>query len=201
MAKLDFTEINDEMERILGDAQTLIEKVKAMNQSDTKLLPILQGPYKWGNSSRKKLEGHYASTADSSQPAHPDLVKIVSRALSYGLMNMSVICVYRGKSEQNQAFIAEKSEKQFPDSIHNNIDEDGFVCAIDVAPYVNGKVCWNRGQCCIMVGLCLAAGKELLASGEVTHEVRSGANWDMDGEFLTDQKLDDIVHLELVKKD
>jgi len=191
MMQIDLTEVTEEITRII---EKKVEEINIQSEK-SKLLPILQGLYKWGDASRKKIEGHM-----TAPPAHPDLVKIVSRGLSYGVMDMSVIWVYRGQIAQDMAYDQHASTKKFPNSIHNNIDEEGYVCAIDVAPYVNGKVCWKREQCCVMAGLFLAAGKELLASGEISHEVRSGSNWDRDGKFLTDQKLDDIVHLELVPK-
>ena len=39
----------------------------------------------------------------------------------------------------------------------------------------------------------------LYKQGGITHKLRWGGNWDMDGEILIDQSFDDRPHVELIK--
>jgi hypothetical protein len=43
----------------------------------------------------------------------------------------------------------------------------------------------------------MAVAGILLNQGRITHELVSGLNWDSDGEIITDQKFQDLVHFEL----
>lgn len=137
--------------------------------------------YKWGKSSIRRME-----QLDNR------LIRVLNRALKYGLMDMSVICTVRSSINQGLAYIDGKSEVNWPDSKHNITNEGDKAMAVDVAPYVNGAVSYNREQCCILAGILLAAAREAGVN------VRSGANWDMDGEFITDQQFVDAVHFELI---
>ncbi len=71
---------------------------------------------------------------------HPDLRRLIVMAskgidegdLAYvGVHDMTVLCGYRGKAEQDQAVADGASESPWPTSKHNRVPAD----AVDVAPY------------------------------------------------------------------
>lgn len=138
--------------------------------------------YKYGKSSMAQLY-----TVDRS------LRMVCEKALSYGVMDASIIEGRRSKEKQNQYFREGKSRVQWPNGKHNVTTTDALANAVDVAPFVNGKISWNKNHCLVWAGLMLAAAAELGI------KIRWGGNWDMDGEPVTDQQFQDLVHFELVK--
>jgi peptidoglycan L-alanyl-D-glutamate endopeptidase CwlK len=60
---------------------------------------------------------------------HPDLQKIMNELVTQ--MDVTILCGYRSKEEQEQAFIAGNSKLRFPNSKHNKKPS----LAVDVAPY------------------------------------------------------------------
>lgn len=121
---------------------------------------------------------------------HLDLQVIVNEALACGIMDISVIEGYRNKERQNRYCNMKppKSKVKWPDGMHNPRPSD----AIDIAPYVNGRVSWNKLHCCVLAGIILACAAKL------DIKIRWGGNWDMDGEPITDQDFQDLVHYERV---
>lgn len=65
---------------------------------------------------------------------HSDLQKIVHELIKE--MDVTVLCGYRGKEQQNEAFVKGFSKLQYPESKHNQKPS----LAIDVAPY---PIDWN----------------------------------------------------------
>ena len=134
--------------------------------------------YKFGKSSEDRLSS-----------VHPDLVRVCRRMLGYGILDATVVQGRRGKEDQDRAFKEGKSKLKYPQSRHNSDPSE----AVDIAPFVNGKVSWNTQHCLVLAGLMLAAASELGV------KVRWGGNWDRDGEPVTDQTFNDLVHFELDK--
>lgn len=133
--------------------------------------------FKFGKTSQMKL-----------YTVHPDLEIIMGDALDTGIMDFSIIEGHRRQVEQNKYYDLGKSRVKFPDGKHNKIPSK----AVDAAPFINGKVSWNRLHCCVLAGIILAcAAKRGI-------KLRWGGNWDMDGEPITDQDFQDLVHFELV---
>ena len=119
---------------------------------------------------------------------HLDLEIIMEDALDTGIMDFSIIEGHRGRAEQNRYYILGKSKVKFPDGKHNKKPSQ----AVDAAPFINGKVSWNKLHCCVLAGIILAcAAKRGI-------KIRWGGNWDMDSEPITDQNFQDLVHYELV---
>lgn len=67
---------------------------------------------------------------DLLKRAHPDLQRVAHEAIK--TFDFSVICSYRGKSEQTRAYNAGKSRAKFGQSPHNY---EPFSLAIDIVPY------------------------------------------------------------------
>lgn len=140
--------------------------------------------YEFGKNSRREL----------STVCHP-LRNVCFRALGYGVMDASVIQGRRPKAEQNRYFLLGKSRDKWPNGKHNVVKPDDLAEAADIAPYVNGAVSWNWKHCLVWAGLMLAAAVE---EGV---KIRWGGNWDMDGEPVTDQEFQDLVHFEMIEKE
>lgn len=137
--------------------------------------------YKFGNNSEEAL----------STVTEP-LQKVVRKVLELNVMDMTVICGIRSKAEQDRLFALGKSKTPWPESKHNALV--GKSKAVDVAPYINNKISWNFNDCCFMAGMIIAVGKTLGV------DIRWGGNWDGDGEIITDQTFQDLVHFEIKEK-
>jgi len=116
------------------------------------------------------------------------LQRIARKSLDIGLMNFTIVCSFRGEEEQNALYKEGKSKVKWPDSKHNKWPPK----AMDLVPYVNGKLSWNKFHCCVLAGIILAVAK---IEGV---NLRWGGNWDMDSEPITDQDFQDLVHFEEV---
>jgi peptidoglycan LD-endopeptidase CwlK len=108
----------------------------------------------------------------------------------------SVLEGHRNETKQRAYFAAGTTKVQYPDSKHNDYPSR----AIHLAPYPfkwpehiqdpkERQKALNRLY--MFVGYVLATAKHLGI------KVRSGADWDMDGDLM-DQTFDDLIHLELV---
>ena len=107
------------------------------------------------------------------------------------VVDFTIVCGYRGKEEQDEAYNNHKSTVQWPNSKHNVFPS----IAVDVAPYYKDfpHLRWNRkyefvNLHGILIGIAYTKGITL----------RSGNNWDRDDELITDQNFIDLPHLELV---
>lgn len=131
--------------------------------------------FKFGKSSNQKL-----STASI------ELQFIMRDALETGIMDFSITEGHRKKAEQNRYYATGKSKVQWPNGKHNSDPSE----AVDAVPYINGKSSYNKLHCCVLAGIILtcAARRGI--------RLRWGGNWDMDGEPITDQDFQDLVHFE-----
>jgi len=137
--------------------------------------------YKFGKTSTEKLEG-----------ADPRLQLVMRGALATGLIDISILQSIRTREKQDEYFNAKKSKVQWPNSKHNIKEPGQKSRAVDAAPYVNGAPSYNYNHCCFLAGIVMAVGKAL------GYRIRWGGNWDMDGEPVTDQDFQDLVHFEIL---
>jgi len=70
--------------------------------------------------------------------------------------------------------------------------------AVDIYPYFEGGAKWDNEHLSYLSGIIHAVSEMLFNNGEITHKIRWGGNWDMDGIILIDQSFDDRPHFELV---
>ena len=70
---------------------------------------------------------------------HPDLQRLMNEAVKDSAVDFTIVCGRRGKEDQEKAFREGKSKLHYPKSRHNSNPSE----AVDVAPYVNGKLNWN----------------------------------------------------------
>jgi len=122
---------------------------------------------------------------------HPDLQRVLSRALSYGVTDFSIICGARTEAEQ--AELVRSGMSQTMKSKHLT-QPDGYSHAVDILPYpahVNGVNVWqDKQRFCVLAGLMLAAASEEGVS------LRWGGDWDSDGNNA-DSSFLDLPHFEL----
>jgi len=119
------------------------------------------------------------------------LCEVCKRALSYGVMDFTIVQGVRSQAEQDRYYELGTSKVKWPDSKHNVRNEGDLARAVDMAPFVNGKISWKIEHCLVLAGLILGAAAELGV------DLRWGGNWDMDGEVVTDQCFDDLGHFEM----
>jgi len=102
--------------------------------------------YEFGKTSRVRLE-----TCDYR------LVRHVETALSKGILDLSVVEGHRPKERQNKFYnaVPQKSKVKWPKGKHNKVPS----LALDIAPYINGDISWNKLHCCVMAGIILSCAK------------------------------------------
>lgn len=135
--------------------------------------------YSFGKKSKKCLS-----------EVHEDLQNVARLALEWGVMDFAVIEGRRSKERQNGFYNSGKSRVQWPNGKHNVLNKADLANAYDIAPVVNGKLSWGQKHCIHLAGVIISAGKCLGI------KIRWGGNWDMDGEPITDQDFQDLVHFE-----
>ena len=119
--------------------------------------------------------------------ADANLQKVFMFVIKLGLVDITIIQSTRSRSEQERLYNIGKSKVQWPNSKHNHMPSK----AIDAAPYVDGKVSWDTNHCIFLAGIVCAVGASMGI------KIRWGGNWDMDGEPITDQDFQDLVHYEI----
>ena len=131
--------------------------------------------YTFGPRSKSRLTG-----------VHPGLVAVVQEAMNYQVMDFTILEGVR--TEERQERLYHDGYSKTLNSKHL-IQEDGYAHAIDIAPY---PVDWqDTARFYILNGVMRAAA----ISCGVT--IRSGADWDSDGQ-VKDQTFHDLPHYEIV---
>lgn len=141
---------------------------------------------------------------------HPDCVIIIDEVIK--IFNASVLCGKRGEEEQSLAFNTGKSQVEWPYSKHN-VDPHNPKCtdhpdksiAFDLAEFhadIDGYIDWeNKQEMWDNAKIILEIAKDLKWQGRITHELRSGCDWDQDGIPVfndPDETFWDAVHFELM---
>jgi peptidoglycan L-alanyl-D-glutamate endopeptidase CwlK len=126
---------------------------------------------------------------------HPDLQKIMTRAINTTDVDFGISEGYRPLYRQKQLYEAglSKIDGIKNKGMHNY--EPSF--AVDIYAYYDGKAKYNSHHLCYLAGFIMKIASELLEAGEITHGLRWGGNWDGDGKILLDQSFDDMPHFEL----
>lgn len=119
-----------------------------------------------------------------------DLQWILREALALEIIDFTVVCAYRNEEDQTSAYESGNSKVRWPNSKHNKNPAE----AMDVVPYINGKISYEYVHCCVLAGVILAVAKKLGVG------IRWGGNWDMDYEPVTDQDFQDLAHYEEVRR-
>lgn len=135
---------------------------------------------------------------DNYDTLHSDLQKIIDTALKVSQVDFTIIEGHRSVERQKELYDAGKSKI---DGIskkgkHNYSPSMAFDF---IAAVPNRKdLAFDKVHLMYLVGVFTACGELLRRNGEIMHRVRSGANWDMDGTLVYDQRFLDMPHIEIV---
>ncbi len=116
------------------------------------------------------------------------LKRVVDRILNE-VSDVSLTSGHRGEEEQNELFHQKKSKLEYPQSKHNSYPS----LAIDLQPYP-----YPGSRYKLWGALGYIAGRALAIGLEEGLVLRWGGDWDRDGD-MTDQRFDDLFHLEIVE--
>jgi peptidoglycan L-alanyl-D-glutamate endopeptidase CwlK len=94
----------------------------------------------------------------------------------------------RTAKQQNSRYVKGYSQKDG----YKRISKHQTGHAIDVLPYVHGEPVTDDKYYYIIIGVIMATAKHMGIA------IRNGGDWDQDGEYVTDQKLKDLGHFELL---
>lgn len=141
---------------------------------------------------------------DRLNTCHPDLQLIMRRALRYSDVDFGIAEGHRSVERQKELYAQGRTK---PGSIVTWIDGVTKLgkhnikpsMAVDIFAFIEGKAVWHGETISYLMGIIKATSEVLLEEGLISHKLRWGGNWDMDGEILTDQTADDRPHVELVK--
>lgn len=149
--------------------------------------------FKFGKTSKDRLES-----------AHKDLRLIMETAIRYSDVDFGIAEGHRSVARQKELYAQGRTK---PGKIVTWVDGVTKLSkhnlspsmAVDIYAFINGKAVWHGETITYLMGIIKAASEMLFEKGLISHRLRWGGNWDMDGEILTDQTADDRPHVELVK--
>lgn len=150
-----------------------------------------------------------SKTEQRLSQAHVDLVKILRLALKWSVIDWGVSETARTIEKQREYFQGgfSKINPDDPNQLlkSRHVIHEGMprAMAADIYSYYSdpetrAKLSYDKFSLCHIQGVIRAAACHLLESGEITHGVRWGGNWDGDGIILDDQTFDDLPHVELL---
>ena len=142
--------------------------------------------FKFSNKSKERLN-----------TCHKDIQLIMNEAIKISNVDFGIAEGYRSLEKQFQYF---KQGKSKIDGVtkkgkHNYTPS----LAVDIFPYLENEANWDNEHLSYLSGVIHAVSEILFTQGKITHKIRWGGNWDMDGVILIDQSFDDRPHFELVK--
>jgi peptidoglycan L-alanyl-D-glutamate endopeptidase CwlK len=129
---------------------------------------------------------------------HKDLQLIAQEALKTSFIDFGISEGHRSLEKQLQYFREGKSKV---DGIRTKGKHNyNPSLAFDMYAYIPGKpeMAYDVPYLTYLVIHIIETANKLKKEGLITHEVRSGADWDKDKIYLSDQSFDDLPHIELV---
>lgn len=138
--------------------------------------------YKFSANSRNKLTG-----------IHPDLIRVVNRAMGMQIMDFSVVEGLRTLERQKQ-LVADGKSKTLKSKHLMQID--GYGHAVDLYPYPIDMARVNRGDAREIARFGVLAGIMRTCAALEGVEIINGMDWDGDGETL-DHTFFDAPHFQL----
>lgn len=134
--------------------------------------------------------------ADKLKTLHKDLQIILHHADRMKLMQFGISEGHRTVERQMQLF---KEGKTKIDGI-KKLSKHNYnpSLAVDLFALKDGKADFNKDNIIYLAGIIVALSEMFYERGMTSYQIRWGGNWDRDGEIITDQDFDDLVHFELV---
>lgn len=141
--------------------------------------------FKFGKTSKERLI-----------TCHADIQLIMNESIKITNVDFGIAEGHRSIEKQKQYF---KEGKSKIDGV-NKKGKHNYTpsLAVDIYPYFDNGAKWDNEHLSYLAGIIHAVSEMLFASGKITHKIRWGGNWDMDGIILIDQSFDDRPHFELV---
>lgn len=150
-------------------------------------------------------------SADKLASCESDIQAALNYAMSLNVIDFTILYGYRSPDEQMQLF--SKGRKLLTSGIWivknpaeivtykdgtQNLSKHNYspARAVDIAPYINGKKILGKTEN-EMAAIYFLSGIVCSAFASLKIPYRWGGNWDGDGEILTDQKFNDLLHFEL----
>ena len=141
---------------------------------------------------------------------HKDLRLIASEAIKVSQIDFTIIEGARTEDRQQGLFNKGKSKvnpsrytqkELITKGMHIVNDYRKLSEAFDFIAYVPLKpnLAFDTVHLLYLVGVFTSVAERLHQEGRISHHLRSGANWDMDGELKYDQTFFDAPHVELRK--
>jgi peptidoglycan L-alanyl-D-glutamate endopeptidase CwlK len=142
---------------------------------------------KFGRSSKEKL----ATCHDDLQLIMQEAVSVsdVDFGISEGFRTIELQQKYFNEGRSKIDGVNKKGKHNYSPSL-----------ASDIYAYVDGKANYEEEHLSYLAGLIHGVSEMLLKQGKISHRVRWGGNWDMDGTIILDQTFQDRPHFELVNK-
>ena len=141
--------------------------------------------FKFGKTSKSRL-----------QTCHKDIQLIMNEAIKITNVDFGIAEGHRSIEKQQQYF---KEGKSKIDGVSKKGKHNySPSLAVDIYPYFENGSKWDNEHLSYLSGIIHAVSEILFADGKISHKVRWGGNWDMDGIILIDQSFDDRPHFELV---
>lgn len=137
--------------------------------------------YTFGKTSKAKLK-----------QCAPKLQQIMLAAIANSKVDFGITEGHRDKETQNRYYDEGRSKVRWPNGKHNEFPSE----AADLVAYVNGKPTYEMTYYIYLYGLLTGIAHSMY--NDTT--IRSGLDWDQDGEIMTDQKFNDGCHFELSKR-
>lgn len=128
---------------------------------------------------------------DRLATCHSDLQRLFNEVIKD--YDCTIVCGYRGPTEQKRAYSSGKSKVNWPNSKHNKTPS----LAVDAAPW-EGKIDWSIKQMYSFAGYVTGVAKMLKRHGVIDSDIRSGGDWDRDHD-VDDQTFIDLPHFEIVR--
>ena len=140
---------------------------------------------------------------------HNDLQKVINEAAKISQVDFTIIEGARTTERQQELFNKGKSKvnpsnysaKELITKGKHIVNEHRAVSwAFDFIVHVPGKpkMIYDMIHLMYLVGVFTSVGESLYQKGIITHKIRSGANWDMDGILKYDQSFFDSPHIEMI---
>lgn len=130
------------------------------------------------------------------ETCHPDLQTLVRHSIAISSVDFFVVGGHRSLEEQKRLYDEGKSKIDGISKLGNhNYDPSR---AVDICAYINGRANWGQNYGCYLGGLVMGMAAHLLAMGQMSHLVRWGGNWKMDGRVIEGQTFIDLPHFELI---
>lgn len=124
------------------------------------------------------------------ETCHPDLQTLFKRVIQF--RDCTILEGFRDEASQNKAFAEGKSKLKWPNGKHNKSPSE----AVDVMPF---PIVWtDLSRIYHFSGFVLGVADMLLESGQMSHKIRWGGDWNSNHN-LKDEVFKDLPHFEIVK--